>query len=157
TCLCIRSNLRVAHAEIKQNCRRYDRHPSHSHIETDPMFFQVTHRTARCLETEGAASSKHDRMHRLNCVDRVEEISVARSGRCATNVYTCYCAFLSQNYSATCWSPRISEMPNLDSCNIDNRTLIVARERGIKGQRITEYACAGRCKSAAYDLASRRF
>jgi hypothetical protein len=104
-------------------------------------------------------------VHCLNAVYWIEKVSLTRTWRGAANIYTCYCSILGQDYCATGWSPRISEVSDFDAGNLGNRTLIFTQKAAAKrcdvshAKRcgIAHNACAGRRKSAADNLAPRRF
>ena len=106
--------LACADLEIDQDGRGHDRHRGAPDLEPDPLLVQVAHDAARRIEAEGAAAGEHDGVNLLDCVDRIEQIRLACTGRAAANVDTGRRTTFCQNNGAPGRPFRQREMSDLD-------------------------------------------
>ena len=75
------------------------------------------------VQTKRAATGQQNRVRLLDVVDRVQQIGFAGAGTGATNVHAGYGALLAEHNRASGRSPRVCEVPGLDSGDVGDESV----------------------------------
>src|SRR5216684_1597371 len=114
-----RAYFRIADAQVKQDCRRNDRHHAGwADFESQAVFFEITHDACGGIETKSTASGKHDGLHLFDGIDGTEQIGLASAGSRAAHIHARDRARFTQDDSASRGALLQSSVTDLDAGNV---------------------------------------
>ena len=118
--LFIRSYIIPSYKKIKQNSSRNNRDNSNTNIETKTFFFQILHHPGSTIQTIGTSTTQIYGLGFGNKIYRIKSRYLPCSRPAAPYINSCYCTFLTDNYSTSGSGFCILGMPNFYTRYIGN-------------------------------------
>ena len=93
----VRPNPGIAAGQVEQHRRRHDRHPRHTHVEAEAVFFQITHYSARSSKPISTAAGQQQAVDFFHQILRFEQVRFPRPRCAATHIDPCRSPFRAED------------------------------------------------------------